>query len=90
MSLQEDWKNSIICNQIAGLSPGQMKLCQLYKDHMPGVSRGAKVGLNECQWQFKHRRWNCSVVAKDASVFGPVLRIGIFDTRLKKICRIFI
>lgn len=63
-----------LCTQISGLSAGQTKLCQLYQDHMPGVSKGAKAGINECQWQFRHRRWNCSTV-HDATVFGPVLKI---------------
>ncbi|XP_063223084.1 protein Wnt-5b-like [Bacillus rossius redtenbacheri] len=63
------------CAQISGLSPGQTKLCQLYQDHMPGVGRGARAGIAECQWQFRHARWNCSTV-QEASVFGGVLRIA--------------
>ncbi|GAB6029241.1 Protein Wnt-5b [Chamberlinius hualienensis] len=64
-----------LCTQIPGLSPGQTKLCQLYQDHMSSVGLGARLGINECQWQFRHRRWNCSTVS-DSSVFGPVLQIG--------------
>ena len=64
-----------ICQQVRGLSPGQTKLCQLYQDHMPSVSRGAEMGIHECQWQFVGRRWNCSTV-DEPSVFGPVLEIG--------------
>ena len=65
-----------ICNQVDGLSKGQTKLCQLYQDHMPSVSRGAQIGIRECQWQFRARRWNCSTV-EEPSVFGPVLDIGM-------------
>lgn len=64
-----------ICGQVRGLSPGQTKLCQLYQDHMASVSRGAQMGIHECQWQFRFRRWNCSTVA-DSSVFGPVVDIA--------------
>jgi wingless-type MMTV integration site family protein 5 len=64
-----------ICNQVEGLSAGQTKLCQLYQDHMPSVSRGAKFGIKECQYQFRTRRWNCSTV-EEPSVFGPVLDIA--------------
>ncbi|KAK3875049.1 hypothetical protein Pcinc_020058 [Petrolisthes cinctipes] len=78
----EVWRNPQIyligaqplCTQIPGLSAGQKKLCQLYQDHMGSVGRGAKTGIHECQWQFRHRRWNCSTV-DDSTVFGPVLQI---------------
>merc|ERR1719412_55598 len=60
-----------LCNRIKGLSPGQQKLCLLYTDH---VVRGARSGIGECQFQFRHRRWNCSTV-DDTTVFGPVLSI---------------
>ncbi|XP_023711781.1 protein Wnt-5b isoform X2 [Cryptotermes secundus] len=66
---------SPLCTQISGLSPGQTKLCQLYQDHMSGVGRGARAGIAECQWQFRHRRWNCST-AHDSTVFGPMLKIA--------------
>ena len=74
-----------MCTQVDGLSNGQIKLCQLYQDHMGSVSRGAQLGIRECQWQFKNRRWNCSVIEKDASVFGPVLEIRKSFTLLKDI-----
>jgi len=69
---------STICIGLKGLSQGQGKLCQLSVDHMPSVANGAKYGVAECQHQFKHRRWNCSTI-EDESVFGPILRIGIFN-----------
>lgn len=65
----------LLCANVAGLSAGQRKLCQLYLDHMPWVGRGARSGVAECQWQFRDRRWNCSAI-QDASVMGPVLDIG--------------
>jgi wingless-type MMTV integration site family, member 5 len=65
----------LLCANVAGLSSGQRKLCQLYLDHMPWVGRGARSGVAECQWQFRDRRWNCSAI-QDASVMGPVLDIG--------------
>ncbi|XP_058804725.1 protein Wnt-5b-like [Phymastichus coffea] len=61
-----------LCAALHGLSRGQLKLCQLSHDHMPSVARGARLGIHECQHQFRQRRWNCSTV-DDESVFGPVL-----------------
>ncbi|KAG7261447.1 hypothetical protein CRUP_005283 [Coryphaenoides rupestris] len=64
-----------LCSQLVGLSPGQKKLCQLYQDHMQYIGEGAKTGIRECQYQFRHRRWNCSTV-DNSSVFGRVMQIG--------------
>lgn len=72
-----DVSSSTICVGLKGLSQGQGKLCQLSVDHMPSVAIGAKYAVRECQHQFKHRRWNCSIV-EDESVFGPIIRTGIF------------
>ncbi|XP_072157322.1 protein Wnt-5b isoform X2 [Bemisia tabaci] len=62
------------CGKLTGLTPGQAKLCELYRDHMPGVGRGAKAGLAECQHQFKNRRWNCSSL-QQPGFLG--IRVGI-------------
>ena len=63
------------CSQLQGLSKGQTQLCFLYPDHISHIGRGARLGVSECQWQFKNRRWNCSTV-DDSNIFGPVLTIG--------------
>ena len=52
------------------LSAAQTRLCSLYADHMPAVRRGAVMALDECQWQFRNRRWNCSVPASTTSQVG--------------------
>lgn len=65
----------VSCTELKGLSKGQTQLCNLYQDHIPHIGRGARLGINECQYQFKSQRWNCSTV-DDSSVFGHVLNIG--------------
>lgn len=72
--LQETLQN-MPCSKFKGLSKGQAQLCQLYKDHIPHIGRGAREGIEECQWQFKDRRWNCTTV-DDSTVFGPILVSG--------------
>lgn len=72
-----------ICNQITGLSSGQKKLCMLYTDHMMHVGRGARNGITECQFQFRHHKWNCSTV-EDSTVFGPILSIRKYTLPSRK------
>ena len=49
------------CNEAKGFSPGQMRLCQLYPDHVLSVLQAFKLASEECQFQFSMRRWNCSL-----------------------------
>lgn len=66
----------IMCNNIAGLVNFQRQLCRENPDVMVSIGKGAKLGVEECQQQFKDQRWNCSTVARDVSVFGKVMRKG--------------
>ncbi|KAJ6644324.1 Protein Wnt-5 [Pseudolycoriella hygida] len=67
--------NPELCYSVGGLSYGQQKLCVAHTNIMPAISRGARSAIQECQHQFKNRRWNCSTVEND-SVFGPITAIG--------------
>nr|AAO17782.1 wnt5-like protein [Girardia tigrina] len=50
-----------ICLKLSGFSSDQASICTKYYDHMPAVSIGAKIGIEECQRQLKYRHWNCSI-----------------------------
>ncbi|XP_030210590.1 protein Wnt-16 [Gadus morhua] len=52
----------------------QKELCRKRPFLLPAVQAGARLGLAECQSQFKHERWNCT--SKDFSVFGYELTSG--------------
>ncbi|VDQ05227.1 unnamed protein product [Trichobilharzia regenti] len=64
-----------LCLRVQGLTHSQAQLCQRYFDHMPVISIGAKLGIYECQRQFRFRHWNCSS-DNEASAFGPVTLTG--------------
>ncbi|XP_068624141.1 uncharacterized protein [Battus philenor] len=68
-----------MCSKIHGLTPGQRRVCRRHKDHMPAVGAGAKQGITECQYQFRSRRWNCTVTG-DETVFGPLTLIASRET----------
>nr|BAB88819.1 ascidian homolog of wnt-5 [Halocynthia roretzi] len=80
---------SIPCSEIPSLSHSQRALCQKYRDHILLVSEGAQKGIEECQYQFRARRWNCSTTTNkkrkidnndSSTVFGKVIDIGSRET----------
>ena len=66
------------CSSLVGLTPGQAKLCELYADHMVAVGKGAKIGIVECQYQFRNSQWNCSAVSNDTVFDSSVANTGKF------------
>lgn len=66
---------NIICNKIPGLAPRQRALCQSRPDAIIIVGEGAQLGIDECQYQFRYGRWNCSALG-ERTVFGQELRVG--------------
>uniref|UniRef100_A0A0D9RV71 Protein Wnt n=1 Tax=Chlorocebus sabaeus TaxID=60711 RepID=A0A0D9RV71_CHLSB len=63
----------ILCASIPGLVPKQLRFCRNYVEIMPSVAEGIKIGIQECQHQFRGRRWNCTTVHDSLAIFGPVL-----------------
>ncbi|XP_012497158.1 PREDICTED: protein Wnt-3a [Propithecus coquereli] len=63
----------ILCASIPGLVPKQLRFCRNYVEIMPSVAEGIKMGIQECQHQFRGRRWNCTTVNDSLAIFGPVL-----------------
>ncbi len=49
--------------QANGLNRRQIKVCRKKLEHMKSVQIGALMAIEECQNQFKFRRWNCTVMA---------------------------
>jgi len=60
------------CDEVgAHLNTRQVQVCKRYIDVMNSVKFGASIALEECQHQFRYRRWNCTTVKFEKSpVFG--------------------
>nr|AHY22358.1 Wnt3 [Paracentrotus lividus] len=70
----------IPCKGIPNISTKQVRFCLKNQDKMPTVAEGAHQGIQECQHQFRGRRWNCTTIDGDQSVFGRVLERGSRET----------
>ena len=62
-------------------------VCELRRQSVPSVFQcvgyGAKTGIEECQWQFRSYRWNCSTFSNMSSVFGDIVAVSTrFSTSL--------
>lgn len=76
---------SIICNKIPGLAPRQRAICQSRPDAIIVIGEGSQMGLDECQFQFRNGRWNCSALG-ERTVFGKELKVGMCSPRqLRKV-----
>ncbi|XP_023786227.1 protein Wnt-6 [Cyanistes caeruleus] len=62
-----------ICRKTKRLAGKQAELCQLEPEIVQEVAKGTKLGVRECQYQFRFRRWNCTSHSK---YFGKILQQG--------------
>ena len=66
------------CKSLVGLVKRQQKICKRNIETMESVRYGALIAIDECQHQFRNRRWNCSTV-DPVKLFGNVLKAGEFQ-----------
>lgn len=69
--------NTNTCNNVPGLVVQQLQVCQRNPESLLCIKQGARLGIYECQSQFKYERWNCTT-SKNYTVFGEVLRKGMY------------
>uniref|UniRef100_A0AAY4BT38 Protein Wnt n=1 Tax=Denticeps clupeoides TaxID=299321 RepID=A0AAY4BT38_9TELE len=63
------------CEKLRGLIQRQVQICKRNLEVMDAVRRGAQLAIDECQFQFRSRRWNCSTL-ETVPVFGKVVTQG--------------
>ncbi|KAK3782113.1 hypothetical protein RRG08_052377 [Elysia crispata] len=60
------------CENLSGLVKRQRRICRRNVELMDSVRVGALMAIDECQAQFKYRRWNCST-ENNLKLFGNVI-----------------
>ncbi|KAJ8257820.1 hypothetical protein GJAV_G00190080 [Gymnothorax javanicus] len=63
------------CEKLKGLIHRQVQVCRRSVEVMDSVRLGAQLAIDECQHQFRHRRWNCSTLDR-LPVFSRALMQG--------------
>ncbi|ELU03126.1 hypothetical protein CAPTEDRAFT_112156 [Capitella teleta] len=61
-----------ICNRIPGLAPRQRTICLSHPDSMAAAGQGAKLAFEECSYQFRLHRWNCTITDNTAGRTSPL------------------
>lgn len=69
------------CEKLKGLIQRQVQMCKRNLEVMDSVRRGAQLAIEECQYQFRNRRWNCSTL-DTLPVFGKVVTQGELQGRV--------
>ncbi|GMT15031.1 hypothetical protein PFISCL1PPCAC_6328 [Pristionchus fissidentatus] len=54
--------NRTACKDLKGVSKRQLRFCRRNPDVVPSIAIGAFNAYSECQYQFKKRRWNCTLL----------------------------
>lgn len=62
-----------ICRRSKPSGGANNELCQTQPEIIQEVAKGARLGMRECQHQFRHHRWNCTGHGKN---LGKILQQG--------------
>lgn len=55
--------DTTVCRTIPGLSKSQKKFCYDQPEAVVAAMEGLQEAVEECQYQFRDYRWNCSSLA---------------------------
>lgn len=64
------------CHKIHFLSDAQKELCASNEQFLGAISRGVKLGLDECEGQFRMSHWNCTADPGTQLLYGEVMERG--------------
>ncbi|KAF6215411.1 hypothetical protein GE061_010163 [Apolygus lucorum] len=53
-------RSSPVCRNLAGLDRSQVEVCMKHPELTLAAMQGLNSAAKECQFQFRHHRWNCS------------------------------
>lgn len=69
------------CSSLTFLTIEQRYLCQTNPKIFAIISRSLRQAIEECQYQFRNQRWNCSIF-NQSDVFGKLIlrsKLALYD-----------
>ncbi|KAG8230094.1 hypothetical protein J437_LFUL009527 [Ladona fulva] len=73
LDYHEDLEARAVCSSLPGLVAQQIEVCLKHPDTIRSVSDGARRGIQECKYQFRNERWNCTTRNDEQNLFGHIL-----------------
>ncbi|XP_065202937.1 protein wingless [Planococcus citri] len=75
-------RHSLDPNTMYNFRKKQKRLVRENAGVLEAISRGAKLAIDECQYQFKNHQWNCSTTNyfKGKNIFGKIVDKGCRET----------
>ncbi|CAF0776669.1 unnamed protein product [Didymodactylos carnosus] len=69
---QPSFEHQQFCYSLTFLSNEQKHYCHTNPKMMRVISRGVAMAIDECQYQFRNQRWNCTIF-NSSEVFGKIV-----------------
>ncbi|CAH1164457.1 unnamed protein product [Phaedon cochleariae] len=70
-----EFGTEVVCTNSPGLIHRQRDMCRSSPDAMVAVGDGIRLATEECRYQFRNHRWNCTGIENPSS-FGHVVVVG--------------
>lgn len=71
---------NVICRKSRKLGGKQYEICQNEPEIVEEAAKGVEMAIAECQFQFRHRRWNCTTANRSIT---KVLKSGEYNCTLR-------
>jgi len=77
-----NFSDKSICDKLHlyGWTSLQESFCKRNFDFSETLKKAAKLTLDECQFQFKSRRWNCSTSNERKNIFAKLPESGLRES----------
>ena len=81
--LSKSVDNEEFCSALTFLTAAQREFCATNSQIFSIIHRSLRSALDECRYQFRHSRWNCSIFDRSSDVGKLVLKSSSSNTEIR-------